>query len=129
MLVPINLKISYVNRPNNDVYVSEFPSVYVSDSHNRVVPSSISGSLQRSSSERGASSTFYTVINWPYDSRSPDVTEKIVMKIQGGITCCQNYDSFVLDDTRTSGDINELWTNKLANITFNQLQLSFSKKK
>ena len=38
------------------------------------------------------------------------------MKIKGGVTCCNDYDSFVLDDNRTSS-YTELWTDKVANIT------------
>lgn len=38
------------------------------------------------------------------------------MKIEGGITCCNNYDNFYLDDNRTSA-YTELWTDKVANMT------------
>lgn len=115
--MPIDLKIRYVDRGNNDIYTAEFPSIFVSDSQNRGVPTSISGNFYRVLNARGATNTHSTMITWPYDSRSPDISEKIVMKIQGGITCCQNYDNFILDDTRSSGYITELWTNTIANIT------------
>lgn len=40
------------------------------------------------------------------------------MKIHGGITCCQNYANFVLDDNRTSStSLVELWKNTVANLT------------
>ena len=110
------MRISYVDRSNNDIYTSNFPSVYISDSHNIGIPTSISGSLARSNSNRGSSSYHYFNIYWPYSSNYGDISEKVVMKIQGGITCCNNYDNFVLDDNRTSS-YTELWTDKVANLT------------
>ena len=110
------MRITYVDRSNNDVHTSNFPSVYISDSENIGVPTVISGSLSRANSARGGSTYHYVNINWPYSSNYNDISQKVVMKIEGGITCCNNYDSFVLDDNRTSS-YTELWTDKVANIT------------
>ena len=100
-LVPINMRISFVDRTHNDFFTSNFPSVYVSDSHNIGTPQSVSGSLVRSSSNRGASTDHYVTMNWPYSSNYNDISEKIVMKIEGGITCCNTYDNFALDSNVT----------------------------
>ena len=41
-----------------------------------------------------------------------------MLKIQGGITCCQNYANFVLVDNRTGAStLVELWRNTVANLT------------
>lgn len=110
------MRITYVDRTNSDVWTSNFPSVYVSDSHNIGIPTNISASLSRSNSDRGSSGYQYLNMYWPYSSNYNDVSEKVVMKIEGGITCCNNYDNFYLDDNRTSA-YTELWTDKVANIT------------
>lgn len=116
-LVPINVRITYVNRNANDIFTSNFPSVFISDSHNIGIPTSISGSLARSNSNRGTTSAYqYTNIYWPYSSNYNDISEKMVMKIEGGITCCNSYDNFVLDDNQV-GSYTELWTDKTANMT------------
>ena len=115
-LVPINMRISLMDRTNNDVWTSNFPAVYVSDSHNIGIPTQIGGSFTRSNSNRGASAYHYNVMYWPYTSNYNDITEKVVMKISGGITCCTAYDTFVLDSNVTGAFV-ELWTDKVANIT------------
>lgn len=92
--------------------------MYVSDSINIGVPATISGNFYSTNYNRGAGSTQYTSITWPYSSDYNDISQKIVMKIQGGITCCQNYANFVLDDNRTGANsLVELWKNTVANIT------------
>ena len=115
-MVPINVRITQVDRTNNKVYTSNFPSVYASDSWNRGTPSELGGSLSRSNSNRGASEYFYYNIGWPYSSNFNDISEKVVMKIRGGITCCNSYHSFYMDDNVTSA-YTELWTDTVANIT------------
>ena len=98
------MKISYINRANNDIWTSYFPSIFVSDSIDTAIPSVLSGGFFMTNDDRGVSNTHYTSISWPYSSNYNDISEKIVMKIQGGITCCQNYANFVLDDNRTSSN-------------------------
>ena len=116
-LVPINVRISQIDRTNNKVYTSNFPQVSISDSWNRGIPTQLGGSqLYRSNANRGSSDVQFYRVDWPYSSNFNDISEKVVMKIRGGITCCNNYDDFYLDDNRTS-PYNELWTDKVANIT------------
>lgn len=62
-LVPINMRITYVDRANNDVHTSNFPSIYISDSENIGVPATISGSLAKANNARGASTYHYININ------------------------------------------------------------------
>ena len=105
-----------MDRTNNDLWTSYFPIVYISDSHNIGIPGQVSSHLNRGSANRGASTFHYNVIHWPYSSNYNDFTEKMVMKIGGGITCCNAYDNFVLN-TNVTGAFTELWTDKVANIT------------
>lgn len=62
-----------------------------------------------SSSNRGDSTNHYINLNWPYSSNYNDISQKIVMKIYGGITCCQSFSSLSLSDSQTSYTL--LWTN------------------
>ena len=114
-LVPINMRVSLVDRTNNDIWTSNFPSIFVSDSHNTGIPSQIGGTFNRASANRGASTFHYNTMNWPYASNYNDISEKVVMKIKGGITCCNAYDNFYLHSNVSS--FVELWTDKVANIT------------
>ena len=68
------MRITYVDRTNNDIWTSNFPSIYVSDSYNIGIPTNISGSLSRSNSNRGSSSYNYVNMYWPYTSNYNDVT-------------------------------------------------------
>ncbi len=52
--------------------------------------------------------------NWPYTS-SATSSEKIVMKISGGITCCQSFTSIVLNDSQSNYGV--LWSNPNTNVT------------
>ena len=101
-LVPINVRISQIDRTNNKIYTSNFPSVYGSDSYNRGTPTQMGGNYYRNNADRGAGAVHYLQVGWPYTSNYNDISEKVVMKIRGGITCCNNYDNFYLDDNRTS---------------------------
>lgn len=113
--MPINLSMSLVDRTNTAIYTSFFPNVYQSDSINAGVPSNLGGSFTRSNNFRGATNVdHYMNLNWPYNSNSADVSQKIVMKIYGGITCCQNFASLYMNDSQASV-YNLLWTNSAAN--------------
>lgn len=101
-LVPINVRISQIDRTNNKIYTSNFPSVYASDSYNRGTPTQMGGNYYKNNADRGAGAVHYLQVGWPYTSNYNDISEKVVMKIRGGITCCNNYDNFYLDDNRTS---------------------------
>ena len=74
------------------------------------------GTFYRSTSYRGASGYQYLSVGWPYSSNYADISQKVVLKIRGGVTCCNAYDNFYLDDNITSA-YTELWTDKTANIT------------
>jgi hypothetical protein len=110
------MRISYYDRANNDVYTSNFPSIFISDSVNKGIPSEISGSLSRSSSSRGSSTNHYVTMNWPYSSNYNDISEKVVLKVEGGITCCNSFSSMYFDSNRT-GSFSLLWRDKVANIS------------
>ena len=75
------MRITYVDRINNDVWTSNFPSVYVSDSYNIGIPTDIAASLSRSNANRGSSAYQYLNMYWPYTSTYSDISEKVVMKI------------------------------------------------
>lgn len=115
-LVPINVRISQMDRTNNKAYTSNFPSIFVSDSYNRGIPTQLGGTFSRANSNRGTSTYHYLTVNWPYTSSSSDVSQKLVMKIHGGITCCNSYSNFYLYDTSV-GNYVVLWTDTVANIT------------
>jgi hypothetical protein len=114
-LVPINIKIIYNDRTNNRIYRSYWPSVYLSDSVNIGSQSSVSGSLTLSNYARGANTNHYIATSWPYSSTYSDISQKIVLKIGGGITCCQAFNSLSLSDSQTSYTL--LWTDKIANMS------------
>jgi hypothetical protein len=99
ILVPINLRVNLVDRTNNKVYTSYFPNVYYSDSVNVGVPSNLGGSITMGDSHRGYSTYHYTNLNWPYNSDSTDISQKIVLKILGGITCSQSIANLYLSDS------------------------------
>lgn len=80
-LVPINLRLSLVDRTNTRIYTSYFPNIYYSDSININVPSNLGGSIAMTSSSRGATNDHYLNLNWPYSSSSTDVSQKLVFKI------------------------------------------------
>ncbi len=54
-------------------------------------------------------------IGWPYTSSS-DTSQKMVMKLAGGVTCCQTFSSINLRDS-TGTAYNLLWTNTKANVS------------
>ncbi len=115
-MYPINVRISFFDRTNKKTYTSYFPSVYASDSINRGVPAVISGSLSRSTSNRGTSAYHYISTSWPYSSNYNDISQKMLMKINGGVTACASFSSLTLSDNNT-GTYALLWTNKISNIS------------
>lgn len=114
-LVPINVRISLQDRTNGKTYTSYFPQVYASDSINVGVPASIGGgSLSYSNLYRGASNFYYYALTWPYSSSTSN-SQKIVLKIGGGATCCQTFSSLLLNDTESTYTL--LWSNPLLNMS------------
>lgn len=117
-MYPINVRISFNDRTNNKKYTSYFPSLYASDSVGRGIPSAISGSLSFTNGYRGASSTHYISTSWPYSSTYSDISQKVVLKVRGGVTCCTPFSNLGLTDNRTGGSAYTLlWTDKVANIS------------
>lgn len=117
ILVPINLRMNLVDRTNTAIFTSYFPNVYYSDSVNVGVPTNLGGSFTRSNNYRGATNVnHYMNLNWPYNSNSGDVSQKIVMKIYGGITCCQSFVNLYMNDSQSS-TYTPLWTNSAANVS------------
>lgn len=114
---PINVRITFNDRTNIKKYTSYFPSLYASDSVNRGIPSALSGSLSFSNSNRGAGSTHYIATTWPYSSNYNDISQKVVLKVGGGILCCVAFSSLTLTDNRTGSGYTLLWTDKVANIS------------
>lgn len=114
-LVPLDIKMLYNDRTNNQIYRSFWPSVYLSDSINLGSQSSISGSLTFSNGNRGESTNQYISTTWPYSSTNSDISQKMVLKIGGGITCCREFSSLTLSDSQTGYTL--LWTDTIANIS------------
>jgi hypothetical protein len=56
----------------------------------------------------------YMNFNWPYASTAAK-SEKIVMKISGGITCCQSFTSLTLNDSQST--YTPLWSNPNTNVS------------
>jgi hypothetical protein len=112
-LVPINIKVSVKDRVNGKTYYSNFPSVYFSDSVNVGIPADITTmTYVPSSYSRGATTNNKFALTWPYTSSS---NQKLVLKVNGGITCCNAFANFYLKD-----DVNTytpLWSNSKANVT------------
>lgn len=115
-LQPINLRLNLIDRSNTKMYTSYFPNLYISDSVNVGVPSSLGGSVTMATSQRGASTNHYMGLSWPYNSNSGYISQKTVMKISKGITCCQSFSSLSLNDTQSS-TYTLLWTNPFVNIS------------
>jgi len=80
-------------------------------------PTEISGSLSRSGTYRGNNNYHYVGIGWPYNSNvgSLDTSQKVVLKLAGGVTCCQSFANINLRDNDTS--YNLLWRDTKANIS------------
>lgn len=114
-MYPINVRITFSDRTNIKRYTSYFPSLYTSDSVNRGIPSAISGSLLFSSANRGAGSTHYISTTWPYSSNYNDISQKIVLKVGGGVTCCVAFSTLSLADSYTGSGYTLLWTDKVSN--------------
>ena len=55
-------------------------------------------------------------MNWPYSSNYNDISEKVVLKVEGGITCCNSFSSMYFDSNRT-GSFSLLWRDNVANIS------------
>ena len=113
--VPINVRMRLRDLTSEKTYTSYFPEVYYSDSINVRTTSINTGSLSRSNSYLGASNYHYWTTGWPYSSGT-NVWDKIVMKIDGGVTCCSAYSSL---DSLTDNYITYtvLWANTKTNTT------------
>lgn len=113
-LVPIDITFRYIDRTNRRKYQSNWPQVYFSDSINVGSPTEISGSLSRNNEYRGQNSIHYISIGWPYTSSS-ETSQKVVLKLAGGVLCCQPFSSINLRDNVNSYSL--LWRNTKANMS------------
>lgn len=114
-IVPINLKISFKDAANEKVYSSYFPNIYWSDSINVRNTARSSGSLSAGNGYLGESTYLYWNVAWPYTSGT-SVSDKLVVKMNGGATCCSPYSSLAtLSDNYTT--YIKLWVNTQANTT------------
>lgn len=111
--VPINVHVNFKDRTNNKVYSSYFKQLYLSQSASINIPTNLGGSLSRTSSYRGVANTHYLNLGWPYNSNSGDISQKLVMKIAGGITSVQSFSSLTLGYSL-------LWCNTNANTSIYQ---------
>lgn len=114
VLIPINLRMNLVDRTNTKVYTSHFPNIFISQSTNIATPTNLGGSLTMSNGYRGVSTNHYMNFNWPYASTAT-TSEKIVMKITGGITCNNAFTSLTLNDSQST--YTPLWSNPSTNVT------------
>lgn len=114
-LVPINIQFRYIDRTNNRKYTKYWPSIYLSDGKSFGNSASISGNLDQTNNNRGASNTQFISIGWPYTSDYNDNSQKVVMKISGGITATTPFNSLNLRDNVIAYDL--LWRNTRANIS------------
>jgi hypothetical protein len=113
-MVPIDITFRYIDRQNRRKYQSNWPSVYLSDSINVGSPAEIPGSLSRNNDYRGQNSIHYIGISWPYTSTS-ESSQKIVLKLAGGVLCCQSFSSINLRDNANGYSL--LWRNTKANMS------------
>ena len=115
-MYPINCKITFLDNTNLKTYKSNFQSLYTSNSVNRGVPGVLSGGMNIANTNRGASTYHYISTTWPYSSNYNDISQKVTMKVQGGITCCNTFTSFALTDNIT-GSYTRLWYNTNLNMS------------
>lgn len=108
-LVPIDLRLSLVDRSNTRLYTSFFPNIYYSDSINIVIPSNLGGSIAMTNSARGVANYHYLNLNWPYNSNNADSSQKFVFKIEGGITSCNAFSGLSITDSQ--GGYTLIWSN------------------
>jgi hypothetical protein len=78
------------------MYTSFFPNIYYSDSIHIQATTIITGTYSPVSTTVGATTTEQWSISWPYSSTSG--TDKLVIKLSGGITCCKAFSSLALGD-------------------------------
>ena len=117
--VAMDVRVSLIDSTNNKVFSSYFPAVYFSQNSNLAAASALGGTLSGSNMNRGASTYQYFAISWPYTSSVSDTSQKIVLKVQGGLTCCNPFSSFSLNDNVTTS-YSLLWTDSVANISVYQ---------
>jgi len=114
----MHIEANYIQINSRVRYYTYWDSIFYIDSVNVGVPGTFSSNLQRSSGAHGSSNgyLYFNSVSWPYTSNVNDISEKVVLKIEGGITCCRAYDDFYMRDD-SQGTWTELWTDKVANIT------------
>lgn len=113
----MDIKVLYNDRFNNRIYRSLWPSVYVSNSINIGSQTPLTPNLYAGNGNRGASTYHYLqTVTWPYTSNMADISQKIVFKLGGGITCCQAFSNIYLSDNYY-GNFPLLWTDATANIS------------
>lgn len=115
-LVPINLRLSLMDRTNTRLYTSYFPNIYYSKSININIPTNLGGSIAMTNAARGALNYHYLNLNWPYSSDSTDSSQKLVFKMEGGLTSCNTFTSLSLVDSQSS-TYTLLWRNTGLNIS------------
>lgn len=114
--VPINLVINLVDTANTKLYTSSFPNIYYSDSMNVQATSVSSGSLAVSTGAHGSGANMNWYVVWPYNTGSASA-DKLVMKINGGMTCCRAFSSLSYLTDNYGVTYTALWTNNAANTT------------
>lgn len=112
--VPINLRVRFVDANNEKYYSSYFPMIYFSDSLNVKNASTSTGSLSANNGYLGASTYLTWTLGWPYSSGS-NVWDKMVLRLNGGVTCCRAFSSLTLSDNMTG--YTNLWINTRANVS------------
>ena len=95
------------------MYTSYFPHIFFSDSLNVRNEAALTGSMSANSGSLGVSTYLKWTLGWPYSSGS-NIHDKLVVKIDGGVTCCKAYSSLasLTDNYRT---YTALWINTKAN--------------
>lgn len=114
--VPINLVMNLVDTANSKLYTSSFPNIYYSDSMNIQPTSLSSGSVAPNTGYHGSGAYMYWSLTWPYTTGSA-TADKLVMKINGGITCCRAFSSLSYLTDSHGVTYTALWTNNAANTT------------
>lgn len=117
LLTPMDVTIVFHDLTTTKVYMTQFQEIYVADSVNvNANPTDLSVSYSRDSTIYGYSSSsgyyHYLNFNWPYNAAS-GVSEKILLKMDGGVLCCASFSGFSYRAQSTN--IGTLWVNTKIN--------------
>lgn len=114
ILVPMDVTIAYFDMVNYKYYETIFQEIYTSDSVNiNSNPTDLNSGYTPANNVYGTSTYHYMNFNWPYNSGNT-ISEKTMLRMSGGITCCQSFTSFSVDAQSTAFTI--LWANSKANV-------------